>query len=133
MFSRNELYIGLSYRNKLNNLVSYTELKALPVKSCINALVTNNYNKDIFAGGTFSGKLFLMSLTLHWPFIYSLQGTCTYGNMKFVMTVVMWQSISVRHLNSAALLELRGWRVTAWIKTMTCWRVISMELSFYGK
>lgn len=42
----------------MSNSVSYQELKTLPVKSCINAIVTNQHNKDIFAGGTFSGNRF---------------------------------------------------------------------------
>ncbi|XP_037037061.1 uncharacterized protein LOC119074853 [Bradysia coprophila] len=46
-------------RNKANGSVNYQELKTLPVKSCINSLVTNPHNKDIFAGGTFSGDLYI--------------------------------------------------------------------------
>lgn len=45
----------------MNNSVNYQELKTFAVKSCINALVTNPFNKDIFGGGTFSGKLFFLA------------------------------------------------------------------------
>lgn len=48
-------------RNKMNNSVNYQELKTLAVKSCLNALVTNQHNKDMCAGGTFSGRISLFS------------------------------------------------------------------------
>lgn len=37
------------------------ELQTIPVKSCIESLSTNTFNRDIFAGGTVSGDLYLWS------------------------------------------------------------------------
>ncbi|XP_059621274.1 uncharacterized protein LOC132264943 [Phlebotomus argentipes] len=39
--------------------VNYTESQTIPVKSCIQILSTNSHNRDIFAGGTVLGDLYI--------------------------------------------------------------------------
>ncbi|XP_055547334.1 uncharacterized protein LOC129731387 [Wyeomyia smithii] len=43
----------------LFNSVQWTELCSHPVKACVESLVTNPFNKDMFAGGTVSGDLYI--------------------------------------------------------------------------
>lgn len=54
--------IFIPIRNNLNNDVIYKDHKTLPVKSCIQTLCTNPFNKDMFAGGTYSGSVLLLSI-----------------------------------------------------------------------
>lgn len=39
--------------------LNYTESQVIPVKSCIQILSTNTYNRDIFAGGSVLGDLYV--------------------------------------------------------------------------
>lgn len=119
-------------RNTTNSSVHYQELKTLPVKSCINALVTNQHNKDVFAGGTFSGTLRTVRIfKLIFDQIKPTQGTCTFGSMKYGTMAGTYRSISPRRRSSVVLWEWRGWR--HWVRTTNCWLVISMGLLYCGK
>jgi WD repeat-containing protein 34 len=39
--------------------ISWEEVKAISVKACIQSLKTNPFNKQMFAGGTVSGDLYI--------------------------------------------------------------------------
>ncbi|XP_036344213.1 uncharacterized protein LOC118753442 [Rhagoletis pomonella] len=41
------------------NLVMYNEVKSVPLKSCLNCFSTNGYNKNIFAGSTMDGDIYI--------------------------------------------------------------------------
>lgn len=54
-----QLKLFVPQRMSHGNFVVYSEAKALPLKSCLRSLCTNNFNKNIFAGATMDGELFV--------------------------------------------------------------------------
>ncbi|KFB35395.1 AGAP003804-PA-like protein [Anopheles sinensis] len=46
-------------RNRYGGSVQWTELCSNPVKACIESLDTNPFNRDMFAGGTVSGDVYI--------------------------------------------------------------------------
>ncbi|EDW18149.1 uncharacterized protein LOC6581960 [Drosophila mojavensis] len=54
-----QLKLFVPQRMPHGNFVVYSEAKALPLKSCLRSLCTNNFNKNIFAGATMDGELFI--------------------------------------------------------------------------
>lgn len=47
------------------NFVSYDEVKSIPIKSCLKSLCTNSFNKNIFAGSTFDGDIYVWQYEQH--------------------------------------------------------------------
>ncbi|XP_053696553.1 uncharacterized protein LOC128743893 [Sabethes cyaneus] len=45
--------------------VQWSELCSLPVKACVESLETNPFNKDMFAGGTVSGDLYIWNYEMN--------------------------------------------------------------------
>lgn len=54
-----QLKVFVPQRMSQGNFVVYTEAKSLPLKSCLRSLCTNGFNKNIFAGATMDGELFV--------------------------------------------------------------------------
>ncbi|EDV97416.1 uncharacterized protein LOC6556629 [Drosophila grimshawi] len=54
-----QLKLFVPQRMSHGSFVAYTEAKALPLKSCLRSLCTNEFNKNIFAGATMDGELFV--------------------------------------------------------------------------
>lgn len=54
-----QLKVFVPQRMSQSNYVVYTEVKSLPLKSCLRSLCTNGFNKNIFAGATMDGELFV--------------------------------------------------------------------------
>ena len=50
-------------RVKSQDFIAFSELKTIPVKACIKSLSTNNFDRDVFAGGTVSGDLYIWQYT----------------------------------------------------------------------
>lgn len=56
-------------RNQSSLGVHFEKLQVLPVMSCISSLCTNPLNKDMLAGGTYSGMNYKDNL----PFNYKIK------------------------------------------------------------
>lgn len=41
------------------NFVTYNEMKSVPIKACLRSLCTNQFNKNIFAGSTLDGDIYI--------------------------------------------------------------------------
>ncbi|KAH8313003.1 hypothetical protein KR067_008132 [Drosophila pandora] len=54
-----QLKLFIPQRMYHSNLVVFTEMKAIPLKSCLRSLCTNPFNKNMFAGSTMDGELFV--------------------------------------------------------------------------
>jgi len=54
-----QLKLFVPQRMSNGNLVIYAEAKTLPLKSCLRSLCTNPFNKNMFAGSTMDGELFV--------------------------------------------------------------------------
>ncbi|XP_017080870.1 uncharacterized protein LOC108114406 [Drosophila eugracilis] len=54
-----QLKLFVPQRMANGNFVIYNEAKTLPLKSCLRSLCTNPFNKNMFAGSTMDGELFI--------------------------------------------------------------------------
>ncbi|XP_001353266.2 uncharacterized protein [Drosophila pseudoobscura] len=54
-----QLKLFVPQRMTHGNFVIYSEVKTLPLKSCLRSLCTNPFNKHMFAGSTMDGELFV--------------------------------------------------------------------------
>ncbi|XP_030571011.1 uncharacterized protein LOC115770057 [Drosophila novamexicana] len=54
-----QLKLFVPQRMSHGNFVVYSEAKALPLESCLRSLCTNGFNKQMFAGATMDGELFV--------------------------------------------------------------------------
>ncbi|XP_062129199.1 uncharacterized protein LOC133840984 [Drosophila sulfurigaster albostrigata] len=54
-----QLKLFVPQRVAHGDFVIYREMKALPLKSCLRSLSTNSFNKNMFAGATMDGELFV--------------------------------------------------------------------------
>ncbi|XP_037806746.1 uncharacterized protein LOC119600516 [Lucilia sericata] len=48
------------------NFVTYNEVKSIPIKSCLKSLCTNPFNKNIFAGSSFDGDIYIWRYEQHY-------------------------------------------------------------------
>lgn len=44
---------------RMNGFVVFNEVKKIPLKACLKTLTTNTFNKDIFAGSTLDGDIYI--------------------------------------------------------------------------
>lgn len=54
-----QLKLFVPQRMSQSNFVVYSEAKTLPLKSCLRSLCTNGFNKNVFAGATMDGEIFV--------------------------------------------------------------------------
>ncbi|KAH8397464.1 hypothetical protein KR222_006295 [Zaprionus bogoriensis] len=54
-----QLRLYVPERMPRSNFVVYTEAKTLPLKCCLRSLCTNGYDKNVFAGASMDGELFV--------------------------------------------------------------------------
>lgn len=58
-----KLFIPIRMPN--GNFVTYKEVKSISIKACIKSLSTNSFNKNIFAGSTYDGDIYIWLCEQH--------------------------------------------------------------------
>ncbi|XP_034484025.1 uncharacterized protein LOC117789097 [Drosophila innubila] len=84
-----ELKLFVPQRVSHGNFVVYTEAKTLPLKSCLRSLSTNGFNKNMFAGATMDGELFV------WVYEQARGGSDTNVEIKQLHSVSSTQGAAV--------------------------------------
>ena len=67
-----KLFIPIRMPN--GNFVTYNEIKSIPLKACMKSLCTNSFNKNIFAGSTHDGDIYI------WKYEQRYHSHSTKGN-----------------------------------------------------
>ncbi|TMW46236.1 hypothetical protein DOY81_008684, partial [Sarcophaga bullata] len=59
-----KLFIPIRMPN--GSFVTYNEIKSIPLKACMKSLCTNSFNKNIFAGSTHDGDIYIWKYEQHY-------------------------------------------------------------------
>ncbi|XP_030372677.1 uncharacterized protein LOC115622762 [Scaptodrosophila lebanonensis] len=98
-----QLHLYVPKRMPHGNFVVYTEAKKLPLKSCLRSMTTNPHNKNIFAGASMDGDIYvwLYEQALGGVEIKQLHSVSSTKGAAVALDWVMEQRLLVCYANGA--------------------------------